>query len=224
MSDNITYKLDSGVALITLDDGKANAVSDRFITDLNEALDQAEADQAVVVLAGREGKFCAGFDLNVMQQGGDAALNLLQNGVRLACRLLQFPTPVVVACTGHSLAMGAIFLLSADYRVGAVGKFKVGLNEVAIKMTMPYFGVEIAKARLSTNYQIPAVACGVLYAPEQAILAGFLDEAVEADKVVPHALGLAKQLTQIDMKAHHETKLRMRENLLNDVEGLILKG
>jgi len=224
MSDNISYKFEDGVALITLDDAKANAISPKFITDLNKALDQAETDQAIVVLAGREGKFSAGFDLKIMQQGGDTAEKLLQDGARLAFRMLGFPRPVVIACTGHAIAMGGFFLLSADYRVGADGNFKIGLNEVAIKMTMPYFGVELAKARLAKNYQNASVCCGVLYSPSQAVEAGFLDEITNLENVVSKALDIAKQLTQIDAKAHYETKLRMREGILRDVESLILKG
>jgi len=224
MSQSISYVLNDGVALITMDDGKANAVSPDFIVNMNKALDQAEADNTIVVLAGREGKFCAGFDLTVMQAGGAAADKLLADGARLAYRMLAHPAPIVMACTGHCLAMGALFALSVDYRIGAEGRFKIGLNEVAIKMTMPHFGVELAKARLAPAHQIPAVACSVLYGPQDAVTAGFLDKVVAEDQVIADAMATAEQLKQIDLKAHHETKLRMRAELLQDVEGLIAKG
>jgi len=224
MSQNVTYTLDDGVALITLDDGKANAVSPDFVRSVNAALDQAEVDKAIVVIAGREGKFCAGFDLKIMQAGGEAAQALLTDGARLAYRLLAHPTPVVIACTGHCLAMGALFLLSADYRIGADGAFKIGLNEVGIKMTMPYFGIEIAKARLSPTHQIPAVACSVLYAPQAAIAAGFLDEVADPANVLAKAMATAQQLRQIDMKAHYETKLRLRHDVLQNMETVLRQG
>ena len=65
MTDLVTTELRDGVAAITLDDGKANALSHDAITALDEALDKAEAEAAAVALFGREGKFSAGFDLNV---------------------------------------------------------------------------------------------------------------------------------------------------------------
>ncbi len=210
----VTYDAQGGVALITMDDGKANAVSPTLLRELHAAFDRAEAEQHVVVLAGRAGKFCAGFDLSVVQSGPDAAQELMAGGANLARRMLTFPTPIVLACTGHCLAMGALLALSADYRIGAEGSFKIGLNEVAIKMTMPYFGVELAKARLARPYQIPTVACSMLLAPHEAVQAGFLDRVVAPDQVVPEAMAFAGQLTAIDYAAHHATKLRMRADLL----------
>ncbi len=210
----ISYDAQNGVAVITMDDGKANAVSPDLLQALHAAFDRAEAEQQVVVLAGRAGKFCAGFDLSVVQSGPDAAAALMAEGANFARRILEFPTPVVLACTGHCLAMGALLALSADYRVGAEGKFKIGLNEVAIKMTMPHFGVELAKARLAQPYQIPAVACSLLFAPDEAVQAGFLDKLVPPEQVVAAAIAFAQQLTAIDYTAHHATKLRLRADLL----------
>ena len=149
MSDLVAYKLEQPICTITLDDGKVNCLSPQMLSEINAALDQAEEDGAVVVIAGRKGKFSAGFDLAVVGKGGDEAVNMLIDGFRLAERLLSFPRPVVIACTGHALAMGSFLLLSVDYRIGADGAHKIGPNEVAIGMTMPRFGVEICRQRLA---------------------------------------------------------------------------
>lgn len=92
-----------------------------------------------------------------MRAGGEDRNRLLQGGAELARRWLTFTSPVVLAVNGHALAMGGLLLLSADYRIGTAGEFKIGLNEVAIGLTMPRFGVEIARpagARL-----FPVVRC-----------------------------------------------------------------
>src|SRR5260370_24473285 len=133
----ISYRLDDTIATITIDDGKVNALSLTVLTDLNAALDRAEQDQAVVVLAGREGVFSAGFDLPVLRGGGPDALAMLRAGFETAARLLAFPRPVVIACTGHAVAMGVFLLLCGDYRVGATGPYQISANEVAIGLTMP---------------------------------------------------------------------------------------
>jgi enoyl-CoA hydratase len=99
------------IATITIDDGKVNALSLAVLTELNAALDQAEQDDAVVILARRDGVFSAGFDLPVLRGTGPDALAMLRAGLELAARLLAFPRPVVIACTGHVVAMG-VFLLS----------------------------------------------------------------------------------------------------------------
>ena len=133
----VGYELHDSVATITMDDGKVNALSVRMLGTLGEALDRAETDRAIVVLTGRPGIFSAGFDLQVLRAGGADAVQMLKAGFELAERLLSFPTPVVVACSGHAIAMGSFLVLSADYRVGVSGEFRITANEVAIGLTMP---------------------------------------------------------------------------------------
>jgi len=228
MSEAILYELRDTVALIQLDDGKANALSHAVIDALHAALDRAETEAAAVVLAGRPGRFSAGFDLSVMRQGGDAVGELVGAGARLALRLYEFPLPVVIACTGHALAMGGILLLSVDYRVGAAGAFKIGLNEVAIGMTLPIFGVEFGRERLSKRHLARAVAQAEIYDPAGAVDAGFLDTVVPAESLLDEALSRAGQLAQLNRMAHRNTKLRlradaiaaMRQTLDEDMKGL----
>src|SRR4029450_11523443 len=131
MESPVAFQLEDSVATITMDDGKVNVMSLRMIATLNAALDRAEAERAVVLVTGREGVFSAGFDLPVLRAGGPDAVALVRAGFELAARMLAFPTPVVIACTGHAVAMGAFLLLSGDYRIGASGTYKLAANEVA---------------------------------------------------------------------------------------------
>ncbi len=223
MSNIVSYQEKENVATITIDDGKANAVSPQFVEEVNAALDQAESDTAVVVLTGRPGKFSAGFDLSIVTQGGEATAKLTRSGAELAARLLGFPTPVIIACNGHSIAMGALLLLSTDLRIGVAGDYKIGLNEVAISMTMPYFGVEIARARLAPVYFNRSVANAEIYNPQGACEAGFLDVIVPEEQLMETAMQSAQELAKLDMAAHHATKLRVRENALNAINAGIKK-
>src|SRR5262249_36054499 len=119
MSTPVTYQLEDSIARISMDDGKMNVLSVDMLFELGRAFDRAKADRAVVLLAGREGVFSGGFDLRALAAGGPDAYTMVRMGFELAERILAFPTPVVVACTGHAIAMGAFLLLSGDYRVGA---------------------------------------------------------------------------------------------------------
>ena len=141
----VTYEEQDAFSLITLDDGKANALSFAMADGLDSALDQGCECGKVIVLAGRPGKFCAGFDLSVMGNMDADSQRLLRRGADIAGRLAHSTTPVIAAVTGHALAMGALICLSADYRLGSRGAFKLGLNEVAIGMTLPWFGIELAQ-------------------------------------------------------------------------------
>src|SRR5580693_1234203 len=135
MGTLLTSRLDNSIATITLDDGKVNVLSPDMLDQVNTALDEA-ADAAVVVLTGRPGVFSAGFDLRVLQARDEAADRMIRGGFELAARLLTFPAPVLIACTGHAIAMGSFLLLSADYRIGAEGAYKITANEVAIGMSI----------------------------------------------------------------------------------------
>jgi len=199
--------------LVTMDDGKVNALSFDMLAQLNAALDSAEQSGKVVIIYGRPGKFSAGFDLSVMGQGGDAMLDLLRAGAGLSRRLLNFPAPVILAVSGHALAMGALLLLSADYRIGVRGNYKVGLNEVAIGMTLPYFGVELARARLASAHVDKAVGLAQIYDADGAVVAGYLDEAVDEGDLLSRAVSAAEQLAGLNMEAHKNTKSRVRAEL-----------
>ena len=63
--------IEDRVAIAKLDDGKANAVGFAFVEAVNEALDRALADAGAVAFFGREGRFCAGFDLSVIREPGE---------------------------------------------------------------------------------------------------------------------------------------------------------
>ena len=221
MSDFVAYKLEHPICTITLDDGKVNCLSPQMLAEVNAALDRAEKDRAAVVLAGRKGKFSAGFDLAVIGRGGSDAVDMLINGFRLAERLLSFPMPVVIACTGHALAMGSFLLLSADYRIGADGAHKLGANEVAIGMTMPRFGVEICRQRLAPAHFHRAVICAEIYSPAGAVEAGFLDQIVPEDDLITAARDKATALAALSMPAHTATKLRARDKALQAVREAI---
>ena len=215
MSELVSYSFSEGVARIGLDNGKANALSPEVFEALNSALDRAEQDRAVVVLSGKPGIFSGGYDLKVMTSGPDAAKGLVSIGSTLSRRLLSHPYPVIAMCTGHAIAKGAFLLLSADYRIGVEGPFKIGLNEVAIGMTMHHAGIELARARLTNSAFNRSVINAEMFSPAQAVEAGFLDRIVSAEELEAEALATARQLTQLNMTAHRKTKLKSRKALLD---------
>ena len=184
-ADPVSFESSSDVAILRIDDGKVNAISPAVLDGLGAALDKAREARQAVVLAGHPGRFSAGFDLRVLGGGDrDAALSLVRGGAQMALRLARHPAPVVAACTGHTLAMGAVLLMAADTRIGARGEFKIGFNEVAIGITTPIFVLELARDRLSKRHFVRATVQAEIYTPDAAVDAGFLDRVTSADRVV----------------------------------------
>lgn len=213
----VTYRFEAPVATITMDDGKVNAMSAQMLSEINAALDQAAADRAVVVLTGRGGVFSAGFDLTVLRAGGPEAIAMVRGGFELAERVLSFPTPVTIACTGHAVAMGVFLVLSGDYRIGAAGPHKITANEVAIGLTMPRAAVEICRQRLTPAAFNRAVILAEAFSPDTAVAAGFFDQVVEASAVHDVARDMAVALSKLDLDAHAASKLRARDQTLKAI-------
>ncbi|MBO6279395.1 MAG: crotonase/enoyl-CoA hydratase family protein, partial [Pseudomonas sp.] len=209
------------IATLTLSNGKVNAISPDVITAFNAALDQAEQDRAVVIITGQPGILSGGYDLKVMTASPEQAIELVRQGSTLARRLLAHPFPVVIACSGHAVAKGAFLLLSVDYRIGVEGPFSIGLNEVQIGMTMHHAGIELARDRLRKSAFHRSVINGEMFTPLTAVDAGFLDKVVKPDELQAAALEAARQLKKINMRAHRNTKLKVRKELLETLDKAI---
>lgn len=223
MTELVTCHIENQVATITIQNGKVNAISHQVVDELNHSLDLAEQAKAVVVLTGQAGMFSGGYDLKVMKESMSAAMALVEKGTTLTRRMLAFPYPVLVACSGHAVAKGAFLLLAGDYRIGVDGAFKIGLNEVAIGMTMHHGGVELARGRLAPVFFNRSVILAEMVSPKEAVSAGFLDKVVSEAEFAPTVQAIAQAMTKLDMQAHHQTKLKARAALLQVLDESIEK-
>jgi enoyl-CoA hydratase len=217
-SMTVTVDATGVVVSAALDDGKVNALTFDVLAHLQQAVATAVESRKPLLIAGRPGQFCAGFDLSVMR-GGDwnRTVALTTEGGRLFKAMLEAPVPVVVACTGHALAAGALLLLSADQRVGAPGAFKIGLNEVRIGMALPPFAVALARERLDQRALTSATMLAEVATPQRAIELGYLDGL--SDDPVSAATRIAERFAdELVPDAFAATKARVRAPLLAQLE------
>lgn len=217
----LQYALEGSTAVLTMDDGKANALSDVMITSLLEALTRAQKEASAVVLLGRTDRFCAGFDLKVMTAGAEGVRKLFLHGAELLVRLCGLPMPLIIGCSGHAMAGGAQVLLTGDVRIGAAGPYRIGLNETTIGMPLPILGVEFARARLAPTELSRATLGAQLYTPEDAVKAGYLDETRPAAEVRGRAMEEAEKLGALSRPAYAATKQRLRGAMLAHVQSTL---
>jgi enoyl-CoA hydratase len=208
------YQLQGQVALISIDDGKANALNHNFIDSINPLLDKAEQEASALIIHAREGMFSAGFDLKELQKGGDQAEALIEKGMALSTRLFAFPLPVISACAGHAIGMGAFILLCSDNRLGTNTEYNVTLPETAIGMPFTPVLMSLIHARIPSCHQTTAVLQSRAHSPEEAVTAGFLDQIVEADQLLPQAIALAETLTQLPAEFYKTNKEDLRQGYL----------
>ena len=220
MSKQTRIEIKDGIAWITLDDGKVNALSSDMLGEVGEALAAAGRAGAVAVLCGREGIFSAGFDLATFKRGRDASVEMLRAGAQLIESLLAYPHPVLTVCTGHAYPMGAFLMLAADVRLGLAGPWRIGMNEVAIGLTVPKFAIELARHRL-TPPGFARITTAAMFAPEEALRLGYLDRVLGVDELARVVQEEALRLRTLDMPSFAATKARINERALHAVRAAV---
>ena len=207
----ITLDVTDDVALIRFDDGKKNAFTLDGIKNLTGVFDEAEANAKAIVLTGRPGSFCAGFDLaTMMGDDKEAVRELGQGGGRLALRMYQCGKPLVAACTGHAFTIGCLWLLASDTRIGEDGRFKFSMIETQVGMPLTPWAFTLLEAKLSKRHYTAAVTQSKVYDPHGAVDAGFLDELVGESEATAKALELAAEFAQLPAHAYATKKLTTR--------------
>lgn len=221
MTQLVSCTIEHGIATITMDDGKSNVASPDFLEQLNQAIDEAEKQQAIIILTGRAEVFCAGFDLRVLRTGVGNAYKMLMGGFWLVHRLMSYPHPIIVACNGHAIALGIFILLCGDYRVGAQGNYKLVANEVQNGLTMPHCALVLCEHRINPAHLTRAMLLSEVFNPDAAMAAGFLDQVVAQDQVLTVAQQQAKIYQELNARAHSESKLRLRKSFLKKLKRAI---
>ncbi len=211
----VNFEINDGIALIAMDDGKKNAITPAAAAQILAALKEAEARADAIVLAGRPGAFCAGFELATMTSGDMQAIEKLGNaGAEILLKLYGTGKPLVAACTGHAFTIGALWLLACDTRIGEQGAYKFSMTETAMGMVLPDWAMEPLKARVNPLRFLPVVTQSVTLDPAGAVDAGFLDRLVPEGKAIDAAVELATELAGLPAKAYAGNKLVPRQQSL----------
>lgn len=214
----VTMETRDHVARIVIDDGKANVMSIDMLDELLLALSNSAESATVTVLEGRLGIFSAGFDLETFNRGEEATRTMLLRGVSLITAMLRHPHPIVCLCTGHAYPMGAFLLLSADYRIGVSGDWRIGLNEVAIGITVPHFALALARHRLHAN-AVAQIGTATMFDPDQAARVGYLDEVVAPSEMPTAAESVIRRMLALHGESYRATKHRLNDRVAAEVCG-----
>ena len=219
MTDQLaTLTTEGDVSIITLDDGKANVFSSAMSSTINQLLDEVPNDKGALLITGRQGLLSGGFDLKTMT-GGEAKdiIEMTVNGFKLLARIYGFSRPVVVASSGHAIALGAFLLCCADYRVGAKGKYLVQANEHRNNMSIPIPILEISKSRISKRHWHRAILNAEAYPIDQSVEAGYLDEVVDEEDLMKRAMEVETDLATLGHPYYQMTKDLDQKDILERI-------
>ena len=210
----IDYPRVDGLARITLDDGKANAMSVPWFVELGAALDRALADGAGALLVrGRPRFFSGGLDLKLLPALSPAGLReLSETFARTLLRVHAFPIPTLACVTGHAIAGGAVLAFACDARFATEGPFRIQMNEVAIGIPLPSWMLFIGESAIPATARNEFLLHARAYTPAEALARGIVDGVgATPEETERLASERATSLLQLNRPAYAESKRRLRE-------------
>jgi len=185
------------VALLRLENGKANAMGPSFVERLEGLLGQL-GDARAAVITGQGSAFSAGLELPALVDLDRATMRgFIDRFEAVMLRLFELPIPLVAAVNGHAVAGGCVLALQADVRIGADREARIGLNETQLGIGLPAVVMETLRGQVP-GPSLAAIALeGRLFSPREALQMGLLhDLAPEAD-LLDRALQRAASLAAL---------------------------
>ena len=190
-----TLQRDGDVFVLDLGDGE-NRFNADSLAAIEAHLDEVQAapvPRALVTTA--TGKFWSnGLDLEWMAANQELLDDFVPRVHELLARVLELDVPAVAALGGHTFAAGAMLALAHDQRVMRADRGFFCLPEVDIGIPFTHGMNALIAARLSPQTAHESMTTGRRYGGTDAQVAGIVDEAVEADRVLPRAIELAASL------------------------------
>lgn len=182
-----------GVRVLHMEFGSANALGRASIAALIDAL----RDEPVPTVLTGEGKiFSAGLNLPELDPLDRSQMEaFVEEFSEVMIEALAAPFPLVAAVNGHAVAGGCVLAMACDRRVGVDGPFRIGMNEMAIGLTLPSIVTEIIRGRLSPEHSHTVILGGALYDPADAVEVGLLDDVTsDSGAAIARSAEVARQL------------------------------
>jgi enoyl-CoA hydratase/carnithine racemase len=206
-------------AVLRLQNGVTNAIGPDMVCDLLKLLPVLERDFRGLVLAGGEKFFSIGFDLPALLRFGEADMaDFFTKLNALTLALYSIPIPTCAAVCGHAVGGGNILALACDYRIAALGKKRVGLNEVKLGVPVPYLADLILRQVVGDRGATEMLYSGELMGPEDALRIGLVDEVHPVEAVEGRAIEKISVLAALPPAALSAIKANRVESVRSKYE------
>ena len=214
------------MAIVRLDRPPVNALELGILQEAASALDDLLAtDVGAIVLTGTGACFSAGLDLKLVPEYDRAQQREMVARANLFLgKLYACPRPLVAAVNGHAIAGGLVAVLACDYRVGTRAPCRLGLTEARAGIPFPAAAMTIVQAELAPQVARVTTLVAQNVDPETAHARGVLDELQPAERVLPRALEVARDLADIPRDAYARIKRQLRAEAIARIEDVNARG
>jgi len=222
----LQYSTEDGIALISMDDGKANAMNFDFFSEMGEALDRVRKDGVrTLIITGRPGYFSGGLDVRLLTSLPPQEVNRLADTfARTMLRVFSLPIPTIAVLSGHAVAGGAMLSFVCDLRFAVEGTYRIQMNESVIGIPLPTWMLMIGRAVIPAQWLAEAFLQGRAYVPDEAVGRGLVHGLIEKDDdPIADAKSRTEHLKSVNLQAYQTSKARLRDADVQQVLEL-LKG
>jgi enoyl-CoA hydratase len=212
-----------GVAVVTLNNPKVNALSQAMLARIKEiALDLTANPPGAVVITGGERIFAAGADIS--EFGGTAEGDRIGLGFHSALdAVAAIPRFVIAAVSGYALGGGCELSMACDYRI-AGEKAVFGQPEVLLGIIPGGGGTQRLPRLVGSSRAKEIVMTGRQVKSDEALRIGLVDEVVPNDQLHERAFALAAEVARGALQAHAAMKRAIDEGMSSTlVDGLLLE-
>jgi enoyl-CoA hydratase/carnithine racemase len=212
-----------GVAVVTLSNGKVNALSRALLGELLEAARSLTEDApGAVVITGGERIFAAGAD--IAEFGGpDEAAGITAGFHAALDAVAAIPRFVIAAVGGYALGGGCELALACDYRVGSE-RAVFGQPEVLLGVIPGGGGTQRLARLVGPSRAKELCLTGRQVRADEALRIGLVDEVVPAEELHARALELAAEVARGALVAQALAKRAIDEGLSASLsDGLALE-
>ena len=208
------------VALITIDRPEAlNALNSQVLTDLDQVLDQVEADEEiyVAVLTGAGRSFVAGADIAEMKDFTSSdGKRFGVHGGNVFLKLENLSKPVIAAVNGFALGGGCELSMACDIRL-ASEKAKFGQPEVGLGITPGFGGTQRLPRIVGVSKAMELILTAKVIKADEAKAIGLVSEVYPPEELLPKAMELANAICANAQIAVRESKRCIRMGLQADI-------
>ena len=224
--EKVTYNMEDGIAQITMDDGKANAMDWGYFEEMGKSMDHAENDGAkILVITGRRRFFSGGLDLKLLPTLSAREMkDFATTFARTMLRVFSFPVPTIAASTGHAIAGGAMLTFACDRRFALDGPYRIQMNETLIGIPLPTWMFLIARSAVPSRWRNEALLHARAYNPTEALERGMVEAvAQDADSLAAHVKAATAELLTLNLPAYAASKKNSRQADIEHVLDLLKK-
>jgi enoyl-CoA hydratase/carnithine racemase len=195
--ETLTFDRDEAFVVVTLNRPPANAINEKLVTEVNDALNSVEHDdsvRAVIITGAGDRIFCGGADLGSAFSGGGVEV-FIRFGNSVMRKIERFPKPVIAAVNGHATGGGCEIAMACHFRL-LKETARMGQTESNLGIIPGYGGTQRLPRLIGRTKALEFLILGSLIPAPECLALGLVNRLSKEGETLNDAKALARQLAK----------------------------